>query len=204
MTDQPKTRLILTPEQRYDYDQQRAKGHLAKAALIYAKRNEGGPDVPHEDGETFERDGFTLTVRVFPDYDIDYEEMVYGSWKHSESAGTVDRAKAGYFVGDYEVGYFLPNITEDEHIEGGATKAEARRYVLEDLDRAERYEKNEWHALAIRLTATKADVELGSASISGIASDEGDSYIRWNVNELADEAIDQAKEAVERLCGCPS
>lgn len=197
------SRAAMTPSERYEYDRMRGMGYGAHAAWLSATRDRGGPDVPTDHGDTFERDGFILTVNITRDH-LTPRDTGVGQFVSTWQDGCLDRKREGYHVGHGEHPLFLPDITQAEHEASGPnyiSPEEARRYVLHDLDRAERFE-SEWWYTVIGVTAEREGIELGAEYLGGIETDCGERYKRQTINELADEAIHEAKEALERLCAC--
>lgn len=70
-----------------------------------------------------------------------------------------------------------------------------------DFARLKAWCEDDWYWVAVIVTAYKGGVKLGSASLWGIESDAGD-YLREVANELADEAVSEAKAKLEELCEC--
>ncbi len=190
----------LSPYEQREYARLRAEGTGAQQALLIAGKDHGGPPVADEDGETFERDGFLLTVRIKVDEYCTPEEMGLGKYTSTwEEGRTLDRKREGYPIGRDQHPYFLPDYTYEQHRKDGSTHDEALSYVRADLKRAEGY-ADDWYYITIRVTAERCGVELGSASVGGIEDDCGKRYIRDIIDEQADEAIAEAQEALKALC----
>lgn len=191
----------LTPTEQREYRRLRAEGTGARLALRIAGKDHGGPDVPIEHGSMLERDGFRLTVKIERDH-LDPSDTGIGFYTSAwEDGATLDRKREGYHVGRDQHPYFRPEATEADHRRSGATREEARRYVLQDLARAEAF-GDEWHYIGICLTAEREGVELAQVSVWGVATDEGDCMMRHHVDDLAGQAIEEARDALKRLCGC--
>jgi len=192
----------LTPSERRVYREARAQGEPARFAYLIATKDRGGPDVPIESGEKFEREGFTLKVEIESDHYATPEDMGLGLYTSKWEEGcTLDRKREGYHVGRDQHPYFRPENTFNDHVKSGATREEARKYVLQDLKRAEGYPE-QWYYLTVRVVVYRAGIELGSSCVGGIESDIGDRYLRETVDEQADEALAEAKDALETLCQC--
>lgn len=182
--------------ERAEYGRLRAKGNGAKYAYLLATKDRGGPDVPTEDGGTWDADGWHLRLRIRPDDD---PGLRGGRYTDTYEPGALDREEEGYTVGRHEFRYFIPDITEKMHIRDGVEPADAARYAREELARAEAYGEGEWSYVFLTVEASRLGVKLGSASLSGIESDCGLRHIRETVADLAREAIAEARETLEDL-----
>lgn len=188
----------LTATERREYDRLRSKGHEAKGAWLSATRDKGGPDYPTEDGATFDREGFQLRLTFKRDH-LTPEDTGVGSFVGEKTDGTLDRKHHGYHVGRDEHPFFLPECTEQQHIDMGSPREEARRYVLQDLERAEAFE-SEWWYQGIIVKASREGIELGEGSLWGVETDCGLRHLRSVVEEMTEEAITEARDALGRLC----
>lgn len=66
------------------------------------------------------------------------------------------------------------------------------------FSRKRQYEAGVWSWVGVVVTASKFGVELGSASLWGIESDSSE-YHQQVADELADEAIDDARQTIQKL-----
>lgn len=78
-------------------------------------------------------------------------------------------------------------------------KARAANAALADFYRLRDWCNDEWCYVGVVVTASREGLELGSASLWGIESDAGD-YLTEIANELIDEAMEEAKATISRLC----
>ena len=150
-----------------------------------------------DDGDTFIRSDFTLLIKLHVDED-GLGAMGYpGTFSNHQADGCVERENPGR--GEYK--YFHPCNPASVHIEAGATPEEARRYVREDLERAESY-GSAWHYMIVQVLAFQAGIELGSASLGQVESDSEQDHLKEIIDGLADEAIKEAQASLENLCSC--
>ena len=70
--------------------------------------------------------------------------------------------------------------------------------ALADYERLRRYCDGHWSYVGVIVTASRDGIELGHASLWGLESDAGD-YLTDTANELADEALDEAKVTLTRI-----
>lgn len=190
--------MSATASERATYRAFRENGLPAISAFLLATQDRGGPDVPTSDGDTFVRDGFDLTVNV--KYDPDGFEIATDHLGEFSSSRKVGSVKTGH-VGGYA--YFLPNYTVEMHLGDGRSREHAEQQVRQDMNRALDFGET-WHVNTVTVTAYRNGIELGSACVSGIESDCGMRYLRETIDEQADQAIYEAKEALKKLCGCES
>jgi hypothetical protein len=175
-------------------------GMSAAARLRVARGGASAPawiDTLATDGHV-ERDGFELVLSITPD---DYPDVSFlGEFTDRQEPGAVPNPEGRYDSRLYR--WFVPAITEDEHYRGlrdlkfGRAQARdlARSYVRQDLELARDYAP-----VIATVTAHRAGVELGSASLGGI--DDEDYARSWDVlGDLASEALAEAQETLGRLC----
>jgi len=58
-----------------------------------------------------------------------------------------------------------------------------------------------WHYVGVIVTASKDGIELGRASVWGIES-EAEAHLLETANELAPEALTEARATLAKLCDC--
>jgi len=80
-------------------------------------------------------------------------------------------------------------------------RAYAAAAARSDFERLQRWCNGDWYYASLIVTASRDGIELGSASVCGIESDSGD-YMHDIADDLAAEAIDDAREAIKSLCDC--
>lgn len=83
--------------------------------------------------------------------------------------------------------------------EGMTPRQKAAHAARADHERLRAWCEDRWCWVCVRVTASRAGVELGSAALGGIESDAGD-YLTEVANELAAEAIADAEATRARLC----
>lgn len=153
------------------------------------------------DQGTAEVDGWTVALRVEDDQWPDLSWL--GKWSDTWAPGAIPNPEhhEGYKAGTV-CRWWIPAQTEDEHYRGlramkyGRTRARelARSYVIQDFRRA-----CELVPVVATVSVSRAGIELGRASLGGI---DDEAYARsWDVlGDLVDEGIDQARDALARLC----
>jgi hypothetical protein len=207
-----KDSMVLT-----EYRSWRQKGLRAKDALSLAKRGDPPFEIDYCDKPTsFERDGFTVTVKVEPDC-CDYGDYL-GEFTDTWSEGVLENPRANWHTEEdwrgrqvrvsgwnsHEYEWFLPQITEEEHYRDLCRykfgKAEARRLARKYTEDA-LYRALEYEAWVVIVTVYREGIELGSDALGGIDVDSFDE-IPWIVHDhgMIEEAIERAKDALEKLC----
>lgn len=81
-------------------------------------------------------------------------------------------------------------------------KAYAALAARQDYERLRKFLDGQWGYVGVVVTASREDVELGHASLWGIETDSDPSYFVEVAEELAEEAIEQAREMLAKLCDC--
>ncbi|HSH30920.1 MAG TPA: hypothetical protein VK971_13520 [Thiohalobacter sp.] len=140
-------------------------------------------DHHYRDFAHWSESGFDLHARIVEDNDgwwsLGIED--YGKFSPSWKPGAVRHWRGG--ARDCE--WFIPANPE---------------YAKQDYNRACDYGHGWWY-VGIEVIARRAGIELGNASLWGIESDSGEEYFTETAFELADEAIAEARNAMQRLCG---
>lgn len=81
----------------------------------------------------------------------------------------------------------------------------ARQYAAmaarQDFKRLRDWCNGDWHYCGVVVTASRNGIKLGNASLWGIESDCGD-YLETVAQELAEEALAEAREILTDLCDC--
>lgn len=79
----------------------------------------------------------------------------------------------------------------------------ARQYAAlaarADFERLRNFCDGDWHYCGVIVTVSRNGIELASASLWGVESDAGD-YLREVADELACEAMAEARDTLESLC----
>lgn len=192
------------------YRQLRQDGHRAASAWQLAGQAPAPQLDWQEDGRghrvaTVQEGGYS--VRVLVEDDLCYVEEP-GRWLQSWQPGAVSVPEPERERGHYH--HWLPDITYAEHVRGlrqigyGRHEADclARSYVRRDFQRARHPES--YAVVAVYAYASRAGVELGSASIGGCELGTGyveDSTLSELVAEhdLVAEAVREAVAAAARL-----
>jgi hypothetical protein len=117
------------------------------------------------------------------------------------------RLRSEWFTEDHHV-HFSDWTDEIDHSDYAAARdamratMTARQYAAAaaraDYERLRAWCNDEWSYVGVIVTASRNDVELGSASVWGIESDAGD-YLLETANELAADAIAEARETIAAL-----
>ena len=150
------------------------------------------------------RGKYTVRLELHPDNDC-ADLSFLGEYSNRYKSGSIDRKARG----DCERGelqYWIPEANADDiakclHRRGldrHSAHEAGRAAVLYDYKRHEKYCRGDWWMMGIVATAYIGDVECGSASLWGIASDAGD-CINEIAHELIDEALADAKANTKRL-----
>lgn len=187
-------------EQR-EYRTLRQKGLGARLALVIASRDHGGPDVPTDHGDQWEQEGFDLRLEIEGD-DLSLGDVGLGHYTSTWQEGCLDLKREGYRVERGQHPYFLPDMTLADHMASGSSYKDSLLYVRQVLARAESFCQGEWHYQRVLVTVSREGIELASASLGGLESDCGLRYLRETIADLAEEAIQEAKGALESLCTC--
>jgi hypothetical protein len=163
------------------------------------------------------REGFELSARVDNDYDYNVTDYL-GTFTDDEFASDGTRNELNpaawregerithrsvYAYIQLETGFRYADQFEWARSVGMARSVAddyARAQVREDVDRM----GSDISAVWILVTASRAGIELGTASLGGIElSDNYNDDARWiseTILELVSEATFQARAALERLC----
>lgn len=75
----------------------------------------------------------------------------------------------------------------------------ALTYCFQDATRLEGLERGDWCYLAIIARVYVSDREVGAAVVGGFESDSGELFIRQQANEIAHEAISDARAWLDSL-----
>lgn len=141
--------------------------------------NKNGHYMPACDEVTAE--GFTLRTKCEEDTDGDT------SWLGEFSNTKADKFSIEHEPGNHKTfNYF------------NAANVESNEEALQNYKRAAGYGER-WGYYGLKVEAYKGDILLGSASLWGVDSDSNDSYLLWSFNELANEALEDAKVNLKNL-----
>lgn len=160
------------------------------------------------DRKTFEKDGWEVTAELLLD---EYADLSYlGTFTDKWEEGALDHHRLQGHRGRYggEARWFIPQITAEDHRKGlrnmNYPKHEAdclaRKYVRQDYERARSYGED-WNCVVVVVRVFREGIELGKASLAGIETDSG-SYFDEVVDDLFDEAKEEAEQALKKLCRC--
>lgn len=164
--------------------------------------------------ETVEHDGFRLAVRL--EYDCDHGTP----WEECDGHGPVsewttraklsgelelcrDRSHRRFYdfaeacrIARRDGWNAAPYV-----VAGETARQKAARAARADFERLRAWCTDEWHWLGVVVTASRNGIELGRDSLWGIESDAGE-YLREVADDLAAQAIAEAREALADLCEC--
>lgn len=154
------------------------------------------------DTATLEREGFTVTLKVEPDYDPDSSWL--GTFGDSFEDGAISNAGSNE---RHAYKWFYPEVKQSDHREGlsgmGMSKSVAediaRGYVRRDMEMA-----REYRAYVLIVTASRASVDLGFDSLGGVdfSDDEPNERQAEEVVDdhgMVDTAIEQARATLAKL-----
>jgi hypothetical protein len=167
-------------------------------------------DADPGDELTYEEGPFQVTVRVVDDHDAQPAGTFTQKWSPwavevARIVGPENWPTSGY---DARLPYY-------ERVSG--TYAEDRQWMLDqkyprwyaDIE-ARRYEREDvleavdYHAVGVEVTVRAEGIRVGSASLWDISyrdyDDEMRGYVRVEAWGVADEALDDARENMKRLC----
>jgi hypothetical protein len=177
-------------------------------------------DLNYDRTATAELDGFTLSVSTERDSDhgAPWEEedghgpvsgwRRYDSKQPGELVLNRDRDSARFydFAEACRVARREGWDAKPYNADGRETaKQQAAKAARADFEHLRAWCNDDWYYVGVIVTASRDGIELGRASLWGIA-DEGDdesaSYIGATAEELASEAIREAKAKLATLCDC--
>lgn len=186
------------------YRENRGNGVPARWALDYARREQDAPRFEWSgDVGTLERDGFQLTAKVEPDYAADLSYL--GEFTNTWSADAIRvPEEMRYAPAAFKVGweYFEPAISWAEHFRGLQAMGFPRHVadcLAREYNRRDMRAMTETETYVVTVTASRAGIELGSASLGGIdflpkTSDrERYAYLDECAQDLMGEAIEEAR-----------
>lgn len=126
-----------------------------------------------------EHEGFTITISYEPDYDADTSYI--GEFSNTPKEGAIKHSEGN---GTYK--YFNP--------------ANGREYAKQEYDLMMRIENNDLGFHGVIVTVTKKAIELGSASLWGVDTDNKYNDYLEIINDLAYQALEEAKSNLKELC----
>lgn len=161
--------------------------------------------------DTIERDGFTLRARIEHDSDTG------APWEEHDGHGPVsDWTRRDKLPGElllcydgrqkrfYDFAEACRIARRDGwnaapyQVEGETPRQRAARAALADFEHLRGWCNDSWNWCGVVVTAERAGVELGRASLWGIESDAG-AYLVEVANELAAEAVAEAAAKVTEI-----
>lgn len=148
------------------------------------------------DTTIWQKEGFTLRAEV--QYDVASDT----DWHRMEQAGFSLHTEEPLNPKDLP----LIRFTESSVVHRGPARTYwglyhgNMEYIEESKERIRRFMRDEWSFIGVTVTASKAGVELGRASVWGIESDSGNPVLNEVAGDLQHEAITEAKKKLEELC----
>lgn len=166
--------------------------------------------------DTIERDGFTLRAR------IEHDSDTRAPWEEHDGHGPVsgwrkDGKRPGELVlAEMRGGYEPPRRRFYDFAEacriarrdgwdaapydvpGETPRQRAAKAAMANYNRLRGWCDDSWNWCGVVVTASRAGVELGTASLWGIESDAG-AYLVEVANELAGEALSDAAAKVQEI-----
>lgn len=163
------------------------------------------------------RDGFTLRARIEHDGDTGapWEEHdghgPVSDWRRRDYAGRYDKRPGELLLCDdgrnarfYDFAEACRIAHRDGwnakpyDVPGETPRQRAAKAARADFERLRAWCNDGWNWCGVVVTASRAGVELGTASLWGIESDAG-AYLVEVANELADEALAEAADKLREL-----
>lgn len=86
-------------------------------------------------------------------------------------------------------------------VPGETARQRATKAARADFDRLRAWCNDDWHWCGLVVVVKRDGIELGRSSIWGTESDRGEHLVTL-VNECAEEALSEAREALAGLCQC--
>jgi hypothetical protein len=206
----------MNADQIQAYKVNRAKGYSIRSARDVATHTppqDIGIDWNNAgDRGTLERDGFDILIKLVPDGGADHDYL--GAWSNNPGPDAVDRVKRGN-AGRNEYRYWNPpdslaSLLAYYRKAGYAKHAawtEARAQLASMYQAAERMAKD-GSSYGVVVEVEREGITLGEASVWGLDFDGSESWseARAWVEETArgviEEAIEEARAALGRLCQC--
>lgn len=167
--------------------------------------------------DTIERDGFTLRARIEHDSDTgapweehDGHGPVSGWECRDKRPGELILSGPSYGMGRmtgrrfYDFAEACRIARRDGWnakpygVQGETPRQRAARAALADFEHLRGWCNDQWNWCGVVVTAERAGVELGTASLWGIESDAG-AYLVEVANELAAEAVAEAAAKVQEI-----
>ena len=130
----------------------------------------------------FEQEGFSIRAEIH--YDETPDTSWIGEFSDKPGDNAVDHHATDNWLGrDRGPRWFNP----------------ATEHAALDYARLLAYYQDEWSMVGIAVTASREGVALGSGSLWGIESDSGDGFFRETAEEIASEAVAEAKATLAAL-----
>ena len=163
---------------------------------------------------TFEQGGFTVKIEwivdecpdlsflgeygsQFREWSVDRQNGILYGEDYDEEGGPMALATDQYRWGHGEYRYWYAPMDLCYSTTDTPDRAELIKYILQDYDRIEDYNRGGWHMTGCVVTVSAAGVEVGHGSCWGIESGTGD-YADEIERECIDEAMHQARQAIPR------
>lgn len=182
----------------------------ARDAILLARWRETAPTM--DDGESWEVAGFALSVSITPDWEP-YDGDDLPRFINARNITPEERREVvsvrGFMPADDDYAE-TPIYPRTERIANyrrrGASRDVARALAERDMtEEISAYFRGDLTTYVVTVTATRAGVTLGSASLGGVTfgEDYGDSlrYIAETARDLEVDALAEATATLGRLCG---
>ncbi|OOG28853.1 hypothetical protein B1C78_00525 [Thioalkalivibrio denitrificans] len=159
-----------------------ARNHLRLQERIARTGFEWEDDRHYNPTATWSEAGFDLVAKVTADEHGWWEEIGCGNGRFSDTweSGAVRHHRGG----SRDCRWFIP-LNAD--------------YAHQEYERACDYGRG-WTYVRLEVVAIRTDIELSRSALHGLESDSGEDYFTETAFELADRAIEEACEAIGRLC----
>lgn len=156
-------------------------------------------------------EGFTLTARIEPDTDMGAPWVEHDGHGPVSEWTTRDKLPGERIInedGNSRRYYDFKAAIKQAKAEGwdappygkGTKGEQAERAVNADFRFLKAWCDDEWQWVGVIVTASKNGIELGNASLWGIESESRD-YLLEVAEDLASEAVSEAKATLGGLCG---
>lgn len=153
--------------------------------------------------------GWEMVASTKADQYCTPQEMALGQFTDQWRPGAIDhwgRTHHSDYKDANTFRWFVPTNSYQEHLAGlrrlnfGRHQAHtlARSYCLQDYRRACEMGQS-WDAIILSVTVCRGGVELGRASCGGIESDCDDGYLTEMAQDLAREALAEARKNAREL-----
>lgn len=220
---------MLSPEILARYRADRAEGMSAVSAFRHATYVRAPvvdrlpvPRYAGQKGETAQRDGFDLVIRL--EYDNDGFTWATGCRYGRATCYRIEDQQPGDFIARKVLDGHAPDPRAHDGLQPDyerdcetygeirgqvrrlgkhASDVYARKRIRDAMKRAEAMNDGRGpSAVGVHVVASKGGIVLGENSLWGLTDEDRD-YLAEVADDCAAEAIREARDALARLCQCP-